>query len=204
MRKLSLILAAAGLLVAASVLGVDTAGAASTPTAHAAKRGPTGKRGARGKTGARGPVGLAGATGPTGSKGATGPQGPAAAALHPFATFNEMVPFNATESVTVGQFTVSEVATSSACADIKVTNNSASAAAVNVAAGQAATATGDFVSLAAATSLAIAKASNAALGDLDTFAAILTTGTSPSTVTGTVGGVTVATGCLTTGAIAGA
>ncbi len=205
MRKISLILAATGLLVGASVFGVATAGAAPNPAAHAAKRGPTGKRGPRGKTGARGALGPVGPTGPTGAKGATGAQGPAAAALHPFTGFNQLVPFNGTESVTVGAFTVSEVAGAAACTDIKVTNNSASAASLNVVAGQANTGgPGDFVPLAAAASLAIAKASNALLGDLDTFAAVLTVGSSPSTVAGTVGGVTLATGCLTSGALAGA
>ncbi|MDQ6606824.1 MAG: hypothetical protein M3Z06_09810 [Actinomycetota bacterium] len=202
MRKLSLILAAAGLLVGSSMLGVTAAGATTTPTAHAAK---TGKRGPRGKTGARGPRGFTGPTGSTGAKGATGLAGPAAAALHPFSSFSQLVPFGGTESVTVGQFTVSEVAGASACTDIKVTNNSASAASVNIVAGQAATAgPGDFVNLASATPLVIAKASIGSVGDLDTFAAVGTSGSSPSTVTGTIGGVTASGGCLTSGALAGA
>jgi hypothetical protein len=200
MRKLSLILAAAGLLVGSSLLGAAAAGATPTPAAHAAK---TGKRGPRGRTGARGPRGFTGPTGPTGAKGATGPAGPAGAALHPFSSFSALVPFGGTESVTVGQFTVSEVAGGAACADIKVTNNSASAASVNVVAGQATTA-GDFLPLASAAPFDIAHASNAAVGDLDTFAAVVTTSSSPSTVTGTVGGVTASGGCLTTGALAGA
>jgi hypothetical protein len=201
MRKFLLLLAAAGLLVGTSVLGVATAGANSSPAAHAAKAG---KRGPRGKTGARGPRGFTGPSGPTGARGATGAQGPAALPLHPFSSFSELLPFGATESVTVGQFTVSEAATASACADILVKNNSTAAASVVIIAGQAATPTGDFEPLAAGGTHDLAHASNAALGDLDTFAAVVTTGANPSTVTGTVGGVTVTGGCLTSGALAGA
>lgn len=81
MKKFTLTLAAAGLLVVGSAYGITTASATRT-TAHAASaRGPRGYRGYRGYRGNRGyrgpggPAGPAGPQGPVGPKGATGGAG---------------------------------------------------------------------------------------------------------------------------------
>ncbi|MDQ6606823.1 MAG: collagen-like protein [Actinomycetota bacterium] len=200
MKKRLLILTAAAALALASVLGAATAGAKSGPTAHAAKN-KTGPRGFRGKTG---PRGFTGFTGPAGATGSVGSQGPAGAnsSVGGFTAFNQLVPFNGTETVTIGQFTVSEVAGPSACTNIQVVDQSSFAAKVSVIGGLLKTAgPGDFVALAPASTFAVAQASNGSSGDVGTFSAVLLTGT--SSVTGTVGGVTLGTGCLTTGTLTG-
>jgi hypothetical protein len=201
MRKNSLLIVAASVLALASVIGIAGAAAAKTVHATTAKtqrgpRGPRGKTGPRGRTGPRGFTGSAGATGPTGAQ---GPKGPNGVDTGHFTNFNQLVPFTGTESVTIGQFTISEAAGVSACTDITVTDNSASAASVNVVGGQKSTA-GDFDPLPPAGQFVVAGASIGA-GDLDTFSAVLVNG--GSSVTGTVGGVTAGTGCLTSGSFSG-
>lgn len=194
MRKVSLSLAAAALLIPAGAISVAAASAKSSPRAKAASVGPRGPRGFRGP---RGPKGFTGAKGPQGFTGPQGLPGPNA-----FTGFAKLVPFNGTETVTIGQFTVSEVAGPAACTAITVTNNGTVAAAVNIVSGQDATpGPGDFIAVPAGTKHDVAAA-QAAGGDLDTFATILSGGS--SLLSGTVGGVTTASGCLTTGELSGA
>jgi hypothetical protein len=187
-------------LTLAGVLGAATAGATSGPSAHAAKN-KTGPRGFRGKTGPRGFTGFPGPAGPTGPAGSQGPAG-ANSSVGGFNPFNQLVPFNGTETVTIGQFTVSEIAGPSACTNIQLLDQSSFAGKVSVIGGLLKTAgPGDFVALAPATPFPVAQASNGTSGDVDSFSAVLLNGT--SSVTGTVGGVTLGTGCLTTGTLTG-
>lgn len=203
MRKISILLAAVSLLAMASLIAVVTAAGAKTVHATVAKsqRGPRGKTGPRGSTGPRGRTGRAGAAGPTG---AVGPMGPPGANATDFDSFNQLVPFNGTESVTIGQFTVSETAGPSACGDAKLTDNSAFGAQVNLLGGFEATVPGPgFHPLAPASQFDIGNLAAGTLGDLNTFTATLVNGA--STITGTVGGRTLGgTGCLTTGTFSGA
>ncbi len=202
MKKKTQILAAAALLVSASVLGVATAGAKSA--AHAAKSSKTGPRGFTGKTGPQGPAGPAGPAGPTGP---TGPQGPAGVntAGGNFHNLNQLVPFNGTASVTIGQFTVSETAGAAACTDLRLIDNSPFNAEYALIGGFEASVTtpvGTFHPLASAGNVDIGNISASLLGDLNGFSAALVNGS--STITGTIGGQTRAgVGCLVTGTMSG-
>jgi hypothetical protein len=215
MKKLSLLLAAAALLVVGSAFGITTA---SAQTAHAAKakRGPRGPRGAKGATGAQGPqgpAGPAGATGAAGPAGATGAAGPAGAtgptgaggassgtgALN---NFNAVLTGSNTESVTIGSFTVRENAVAGACAAIVLVDNSAFNAEA------AAFGTNPAAPGASGSSFALVTGGGGSVpilgipGQLDTFSIALVNGASQ--VTGTVGDVTLTNNtCLTTGTISG-
>jgi Collagen triple helix repeat (20 copies) len=205
MRKISILLAAVSLLAAASLIEVVTAAGAKTVHATVAKsqrgpRGPRGKTGPRGSTGARGRTGRAGPAGPAGG---VGPMGPAGKNATDFDSFNQLVPFNGTESVTIGQFTVSETAGPSGCGDAELTDNSAFSAQVNLLGGFESTVAGTgFHPLAPASQFDIGNLSFQILGDLNTFTATLANGA--STISGTVGGRTLVNGCLTTGTFSGA
>ncbi|HWF72335.1 MAG TPA: hypothetical protein VG186_03265 [Solirubrobacteraceae bacterium] len=207
MRTRTLTLATAALLAIASVLGVASAGAKSGAAAHAAstgKRGKTGPRGFKGKTGPRGFTGAAGAAGATG---ATGPQGPAGVntAAGNFHNLNQLVAFNGSTSVTIGSFTVSETASTTACGDLTLTDNSAFAAEYALIGGYEASVTtpvGTFHPLASTGNADIGNISFGALGDLNAFSAALVNGS--STITGTIGGQTrTGVGCLITGTMTG-
>jgi hypothetical protein len=205
MRKISILLAAISLLAVASLIEVVTTAGAKTVNATVAKaqrgpRGPRGTTGDRGSTGSRGRTGPAGAAGPAG---AVGPMGPPGANASDFDSFNKLVPFNGTESVTIGQFTVSETAGPSGCGEGELTDNSAFSAQVNLLGGFESTVAGPgFHPLAPASQFDIGNLSFTTIGDLNTFTATLANG--GSTITGTVGGRTVTGGCLTTGTFNGA
>ncbi|HWF72336.1 MAG TPA: hypothetical protein VG186_03270 [Solirubrobacteraceae bacterium] len=193
----------AAALALAGVVDAAAALAKSGPAVHAAsnKRGKTGPRGFRGKTGPRGFTGPAGHAGPTGPVGSQGPAG-ANSNVGGFTAFNQLVPFNGTGSVTIGQFTISEIAGPAACSNINVVDTSSFAAKVSVIGGlEKTTGPGEFVALASATPFPVAEASNGSIGDVDVFSAVLLNGS--SSVTGTIGGVTLGTGCLTTGTLSG-
>ncbi len=205
MKRFSLLLAAASLVVVGSTFGIGSAGAKTSAKAHAAKtkQGPRGKRGPRGFPGPQGPRGSTGATGATGAQGPQGIPGTpgggggGGGALN---NFDKLVPANGTFTVTVGQFTVSEVANASGCNDINLINNSAFFA-VAAETGGAASTSGNFTNVAiGGGSLDIAFASS---DDFDQFSAGLING--GSFVNGSVGGITTAGGsCLVSGFVTGA
>jgi hypothetical protein len=97
-------------------------------------RGPRGPRGPRGYTGATGPqgpqgaAGTAGAAGAAGATGPQGPQGPAGSAASTggvnFQSFTKDLSGSASESVTIGSFTVTENAVAGICTDLALTDNS--------------------------------------------------------------------------------
>ena len=130
MRKSFVLLLASGVMAAAGVIAVDVTPALAAKC-HCQRgprgfTGPRGPRGPQGPAGARGPAGSNGAAGPAGPAGATGPAGPAGAGLNNFdKTLNTAGEVN---SVTVGQFTVSdsEALSGSGCNDLTLTDNSAS------------------------------------------------------------------------------
>ena len=215
MRKLSLLLAAAALLVIGSAFGITSA---SAQTAHSAKvkRGPRGPRGAKGATGAQGPqgpAGPAGATGPAGPAGAAGPAGPAGptgptgaggttVGTGSLNNFNAVLTGSTTESVTIGSFTVRENAVAGTCTGVTLVNNSAfaaEAAAFGTAAGAPGVTGTPFIPvLAGGGSIPI----NGVAGELDTFSIASVNGSSQ--MTGTVGDVTLTNNtCLTTGTVSG-
>ncbi len=206
MRKFYAVLAAAALLVAGSAFGITTAGAKSSAKSAVKAHAAAGKRGPRGFKGPRGPRGFTGPQGPrgfTGATGATGPQGPAGTSGSggSLSNFSRLVPFNGTLSVTIGSFTVEEVAGNNFCNDILVIDNSPFNAEVSVIGGGAQTSgPGDFVPLASAGQADVSLGGFGA-GDLDTFSAVTVNG--GSNVTGTVGAITLGNGCLTTGSVSG-
>jgi hypothetical protein len=203
MKKIILILAAAALLVTGSVLGIATAGAKSAAHAASSKRGKTGPRGFKGKTGPRGFTGPAGAAGPTGATGAAGPAGVNTAAGN-FHNLNQLVAFNGTTSVTIGQFTVSETAGATACGDLRLIDNSAFNAEYSLIGGFESTVVGagTFHPLGSAGNVDIGNISASTIGDLNSFSAALINGA--STITGTIGGQTrTGVGCLLTGTMTG-
>lgn len=197
MKRMSLILAAASLLIVGGSVAVAAAGAAQ-PRASAASKGPRGPRGPRGFPGPRG------FTGPQGDRGPTGARGPTGTLPGNFHNFNHLVPFNGNTSVTVGQFTVSEVPSASACGDLFLTDNSPFSAEYALTGGFEASVTlpaGTFHPFASGAKVDIGNISAGLLGDLNEFSATLINGS--SSITGLVGGQTQATGCLVTGTITG-
>lgn len=118
-------LAVTALLIGGAV--VATASATTRATA-ASSRGPRGPRGPRGATGPRGPAGANGANGANGAPGAPGPQGPPGAAAPTggvqFQNFTKDLSGSASESVTIGQFTVAENAVAGLCTNIALVDNS--------------------------------------------------------------------------------
>jgi hypothetical protein len=199
MRKISILLAAASLLVLASVIAGATVAGATIAHAAKAQRGP---RGPKGKKGPRGHAGAVGQTGPAGHAGATGPVGPAGNdASSGLNHFSKLVPFNGTESLTIGQFTISEVAGPSACTTVNLVNNSTFNAEISIIEGTLATpGPGQYEVLPMASSTPIANAT-ATVGDVATFSAVLVNGS--SSVTGTAGGLTLGNGCLVSGTVTG-
>lgn len=143
-----------------------------------------------------------GRTGSAGHAGATGPVGPAGNnASSGLTHFSKLVPFNGTESLTIGQFTISEVAGPSGCTTINLVNNSTFNAEVSIIEGTLKTpGPGQYEVLPMASSQAIANAT-AVTGDVATFSAVLVNGT--SSVTGTAGGLTLGSGCLVSGTVTG-
>ena len=165
---------------------------------HHGTRGPAGPQGLAGPQGPAGPAGEAGATGPAGPAGPPGPVGPSGSGS-PITSFAGLVPFNGSKTVTIGQFTVRETATAVNCGDIFVLNNSPFNAHIDVTAGFERTPASTYVGLPSTTQHDIANISVG--GDLGVFSAILDNGTSE--VSGTVGGVATATGCLLSGYVTG-
>ncbi len=112
MRRLLLLLAAAGVPVGDLTLESGAASAATnsdtavpkgtTAGSCACKRGPRGPRGPKGAIGARGPAGPVGPAGPpgTGNSGGVG--------NGRLQSFSALVPANHTEAITVGSFTLRE------------------------------------------------------------------------------------------------
>jgi hypothetical protein len=206
MKKLVLLFAAASLLVVGSAFGITAAGAKTKPAAHAASkgaRGPRGPKGARGPRGFKGSTGATGQAGPAGPRGQTGPQGPSGSAgtsggggFGAISTFNALVPFNGTESVTVGMFTLRENAGAAACTAPALTDNSAFAGKLAMGAG------GMFSTpLPSATPTGVVTAAETAN---NLFAAVLING--GSEVSGNISDFTLpsANSCVTTGYIQGA
>ncbi len=203
MKKYTLILAAAALLVPVGAVGVAAAGAKSAAHAASSTRGKTGPRGFKGKTGPRGFTGPAGPAGATGATGSAGPAGVNTGAGN-FHNLNQLVPFNGTATVTVGQFTVSETATATTCGDLRLIDNSPFSAEYALIGGFESTVVGaaTFHPLTAAGNVDIGNISAGTLGDLNSFSAALINGA--STITGTIGGQTrTGAGCLITGTMSG-
>lgn len=124
MRKLFALLLSSGAVAAVGLLAVDAAPALAAKC-HC-KRGPRGFTGPRGPRGPAGPRGATGSPGPAGPAGATGPAGPAGAGLNNFDKY--LTTAGQVNSVTIGQFTVSDNETLSGggCGGITLTDNSAS------------------------------------------------------------------------------
>jgi len=212
MRKLSLLLAAAAVLVVGSAFGITTA---SAQTAHAAKgkrgpRGPKGATGAQGPQGPAGPAGPTGAAGPAGPAGATGPAGPTGPAggggggggTGSLNNFNAVLTGSTTESVTIGSFTVRENAVAGLCSGPTLVDNSAfnaeAAAFGTTTAAPGVNGVPFTLVLAGGGSIPITGVA----GQLDTFSIALVNGTSQ--MTGTVGDVSLTNNtCLTTGTVSG-
>jgi hypothetical protein len=204
MNRLAII-ATTGLL---GVAGIGTALTTSVASAHTVKakaahanRGPKGAKGDRGPAGPQGPQGQqgpAGQNGATGPQGLPGPVGPSGSGS-PITAYSGLVPFNGSKTVTIGSFTVSETATASNCNDIFVINNSAFNALIDVTAGFERTPASTYVALGSTTQHDVANIS--AGGDLGVFSAVLSNGSSQ--VSGTVGGIATASGCLLSGYVTG-
>jgi hypothetical protein len=127
LRKLFALLICSGAMAALGVLATEAAPALAAKC-HC-KRGPRGFTGPRGPRGPRGSQGPRGATGPAGPRGATGPAGPPSppGADTGLTNFNKLLTTaGEVNSVTVGQFTVSdnEALDGSGCGGIMLTDNS--------------------------------------------------------------------------------
>jgi hypothetical protein len=215
-----MVVALAAMLVVGSAFSISAAVASTHVTAHAAKTGPRGPRGFTGKTGPAGPQGPAGVAGrdgtngtngangaagpqgPAGPAGPTGPQGPAGGGGGNGATtpFNAIVAANATESITVGQFTLREnagAAGAAICGVPQIQDNSAFAGLLAKGAGQP---FGTALAAGGTPTQGIAAAAETAN---NLFAATLVNGTSE--VNGNVSDVTIAAAnaCVTTGYMQG-
>jgi hypothetical protein len=127
LKKLLVLLLSSGAMAALGLVAVD-----ATPALAAkchCKRGPRGftgprgPRGPQGPAGSRGPQGSAGSSGPAGPAGPTGPAGPG---LNNFDAY--LTTPGQTESVTIGQFTVSDAdqLAGNGCIGIAVKNNNSS------------------------------------------------------------------------------
>ena len=125
MRKLFVLLVSSGALAAFGLLALE-ASPALAAKCHC-RRGPRGFTGPRGPAGARGATGSAGPRGAAGAPGATGPAGPtgpAGAGLNNFDKY--LTTGGEVNSVTIGQFTVSdnETLAGGGCGGITLTDNS--------------------------------------------------------------------------------
>jgi hypothetical protein len=209
--------AVAALSAVSLAAGGTMAVSAAAATKHVTGSAASGKRGKTGKTGPRGPQGAPGANGTNGTNGAPGPQGAAGAqgaagsagaqgapgsAANTggvsFQNFTKSLAGSASESVTIGQFTVAENAVVGVCTNVVLTDNSSFSyydsymPDSNGDPGQNPT-----LELANATSAAVFS------NTMDSFSAALTNGT--SSISGTVMNISESNNtCLTVGYVAGA
>ncbi|HEY1523356.1 MAG TPA: hypothetical protein VGF70_10130 [Solirubrobacteraceae bacterium] len=130
MKKLLVLLLSSSAMAAFGLVAVDATPALAAkchckrgPRGFTGPRGPRGPRGPQGPAGSRGPQGSAGSSGPAGPAGATGPAGPAGPGLNNFDAY--LTTAGQTQSVTVGQFTVSDAdqLNGNGCLGVAVTNN---------------------------------------------------------------------------------
>ncbi len=180
-RTASTLVASAALVLGATAITAagDGGGASS-----AASKAP-GKHRHRGPRGPRGPRGV---QGPPGEPGATGPQGPTGRSAG--TNFNAVLSGNASESVTIGAFTVSETASGGSCGVIKIGSTAANLLSIG---------TGTFNPL-----MAVPGGSTTVIvvpPKTDIFTAVTTDGM--STVSGHVGAASSGGNCITTGFVTG-
>jgi hypothetical protein len=194
MRRLLVLLATAGLLVAGMAVETSVASAAKCKC----------KKGARGPRGFTGPAGPAGPAGPPGPVGPTGPAGGSTTGTTTsssggggFNSFNSTLTGNNSKVVQIGSFTVEEDASAGACTPVRLRGISAVNYAVS-AWGQtdSSLSEGGWTGELANTSVNIVAA-NASNG----FVAVLFDGS--STISGQVGDVSIAGQCTTAGNVAG-
>lgn len=172
-RTASTLVASLALVLGATAIGAEASSAATTkaPEKHRQR-------------GARGPRGPRGFQGSPGQPGATGPQGPAGRSAG--ANFNAALSGNASESLTIGAFTISETASGGSCGVITIGSTAASLVSIG---------TGTFNPL-----MVVPAGSTTAIvvpPKTDIFTAVTTDGT--STVSGHVGAASSGGSCITTG-----